>query len=205
MLLFTFVIIGVTGVILYFTPPGRIARWTGWNFLWMSKDQLEGVHTVCSFLFLLASVVHIVLNWKSMLQYFKSGLSLISGYRKRYTREFLLALLLSLVVFLGSYLPFTPFKDIIDAGSRLKKSWGKSQMEAPVPGAEALTLKEFAFRVLKADAGTVIKKLTSCGIHVRRPDQTLKDVAALNDCSPADLYRMMLPAREKGVEISAPH
>ena len=40
----TFLGLAVTGIVLFFTPPGRIANWGGWDWLALSKYQWAGLH-----------------------------------------------------------------------------------------------------------------------------------------------------------------
>lgn len=191
-LLFDFFIMTVTGVILYFTPPGRIARWTSWIFLGMSKDQLEGIHTISSFAFLFFSLVHIfVLNRKAMWSYIKIRRKEFQQKRIKHKYEFLLAFVLCIVLFIGSYIPFTPFRDVIDTGDYLKKSWGKASSEAPVPNAESLTLKEFSKILFKKEASDVITILKSRSLQVESETQKIKEIARINRVSPEQIYRIV--------------
>lgn len=36
---FAFVVIAISGVILYIVPPGRVANWTNWQLLGLGKEQ----------------------------------------------------------------------------------------------------------------------------------------------------------------------
>ena len=59
-----------TGVILFVVPPGRIANWTGWTLIGLTKHQWIGLHDWFSVIFIAASVFHIYLNWiKTYLQF----------------------------------------------------------------------------------------------------------------------------------------
>ncbi len=39
MVTWSFAVLTVTGIVLYIVPQGRIAYWTLWSFLGLSKDQ----------------------------------------------------------------------------------------------------------------------------------------------------------------------
>ncbi|MCP4148046.1 MAG: DUF4405 domain-containing protein [bacterium] len=189
---FNFIVMTLTGLILYITPPGRIARWTAWVFLGMSKDQLEGIHTVSSILFFAAALFHIFLyNRRIFWSYIKKQTSELKKLRRRCVREFTLALVLSVLIFIGSLIPFSPFSDIIDIGDDLKKSWGDSSMEAPVSGAEKLSLKEVSERLIKRDVSEVITQLRADSLKVENESQTLKEISRNNNLSPAELYEII--------------
>ncbi|MCP4220830.1 MAG: DUF4405 domain-containing protein [bacterium] len=187
-----FMVMSVTGIILYFTPPGRIARWTDWIFVGMSKDQLEAIHTISSFAWFIAALLHVFLyNRKVMWGYIKKKTTHLEVLRRKYRREMVTALLLTIVFFVGTYIAVVPFSSVIDIGDALKKSWGDKSLEAPVPGAESLTLKEFSLRVLNLDAAKARELLQAEGFSVKNADQKLKEIARLNGCSPARIYEVL--------------
>lgn len=195
-LLFNSIVMAVTGLILYFTPQGRLARWTDWSFMGMTKDQLEGIHTVSSFLFLAAAVIHVVVfNWRVIRGYLKHAGQRLNLRRLKYKTEFIAAVIFSLVIFLGTFYALPPFGNIVDWGDQLKNSWGDGQVEAPVPGAEKLSLDDFSKKVLKADVKVVIAYLKSKSLNVDHKEQIFKDVAARNECSPARLYELLKSGR----------
>jgi len=182
----------ITGVVLYFTPLGRIARWTDWSFLAMSKDQLEAIHTTSSFVFLIAALFHIfTFNWRTFLHYFKARINALTQKVMKYRKELMTALILSVIIFMGTYYYLPPFSTLVDWGDQLKKSWAKGTEEAPVPGAEDLTLEEFSHRVLNLDTATVINYLRSQHLQVEDEKQSIEKIAHTNHISPSTLYQIM--------------
>jgi len=186
-LFFSSIIMVFTGLILYFTPPGRVAKWINWTFLGFSKEQLEAVHTISSFAFLIASIFHIfVYNWKIMWAYIKR--KAIKGIR--YKKELITSFLLSIFIFIGSYFLFQPFEAIMDFGETLKNSW-ETEKSAPIPHAEDLTIKEFSQKILGAKSSEVIDFLKSKGIKIKNENDTIREVSDLNKKTPADIYDIM--------------
>ena len=59
-----FVVLGLSGAMLYASPRGRVANWTDWTLLGLEKGQWEGLHLNGSLLFLIVAVLHLVLNWR---------------------------------------------------------------------------------------------------------------------------------------------
>ncbi len=64
-----FMLLCVTGLILFLEPHGRVAYWTRWCFLGLEKDQWGNIHIISGFLFLIAGAFHLYYNWKAILGY----------------------------------------------------------------------------------------------------------------------------------------
>jgi hypothetical protein len=191
-LCFTFFILAITGIILYITPQGRIARWNGWTLLGMTKDQLEGVHTISSFFFIAAVLAHLLIfNFKVIIGYLRNVRQKINLLWPKRKKEFYAAMILTLVFFFGTLNSLPPFGNLVKLGDDLKKSWSHSKEEAPVPGAEKYTLEDFSIKVLSSEIKEVISFLKSKGIVISDKKQRLKDIATKNRCSPADLYEIL--------------
>jgi len=62
-----FFVMSVTGIAAYIVPQGRIAYWTDWHFLGLSKVQWGNIHIISSLLFIVAGSFHIWFNWKPLL------------------------------------------------------------------------------------------------------------------------------------------
>jgi hypothetical protein len=66
-----FLIMAVTGLVLYVVPQGRIAYWTNWTFLNLTKSNWGDVHILSSILFIIAGAFHIYFNWKPLMNYLR--------------------------------------------------------------------------------------------------------------------------------------
>ena len=69
---FSFILMTVTGLVLFFAPSCRIARDTSWSVLGYNKDQWIDVHVWFSIVFVIASIFHIYFNWAVLVCYFKA-------------------------------------------------------------------------------------------------------------------------------------
>ncbi|MFZ9024148.1 MAG: DUF4405 domain-containing protein, partial [Anaerohalosphaeraceae bacterium] len=118
---FSFIILAVTGVILYITPPGRVANWTNWTFWGLSKHQWIAVHICFCTLFLIASILHIWLNFKPLISYFFSKAKTASALRL----EWILAIAICGIFCIGALRPFIPFSSLLELNTRIKFSWEK--------------------------------------------------------------------------------
>jgi hypothetical protein len=182
-IIIAFIIMSVSGIILYFAPPGRIAFWSEWTFIALTKEQWQAVHTLFTFIFVFAAAFHIYFNWSVITSYLKKRMN--EGMRRR--NELILASVFSVIVLSLTVGNFPPFSSVMDIGEDLSNSWSDENTEPPVPHAELLTLNEFA-EVIKMDVVELINNLQKNGIDVNGTDLTVKELAALNDLTPQDIY-----------------
>ena len=108
--------LAVTGVVLFFTPPGRVANWGGWACWGLSKYQWAGLHIWFSLLFLVLALVHICYNWKCLMGYFKDQTRRHLALRW----EWGAALLLIWVMSAGTVTGMVPFSSFLRWHSTVK-------------------------------------------------------------------------------------
>ena len=118
-LVFVGIILLVSGVVLYISPPGRVAQLTSWHLLGLDKEQWSAVHTLSSYMGVIFSVVHLVLNWKRLTCYLWNRAS--RAYELK--AELIVGTLLAVVVFVGSAMALPPFSTVMDVGEALTDSW----------------------------------------------------------------------------------
>jgi len=187
-----FVALAVTGMVLFVTPPGRVAHWTGWRLFGLTKDHWGALHIWFALLFLIASGFHIWLNWRSLLSYFKSRLTRRFALR----REWTLALATSGMVAAGTLAEFPPFSSLIALNETIKNSWEKSGERAPIPHAELLSLRELASEA-GADLETMVARLKTEGIAVESPKSIVRDLADEHGITPLQLYNIAIRESER--------
>jgi len=192
-LLLAFLMLLVSGLVLYISPPGRVANWTDWRILGLTKRGWENQHTIFSFAFAILSVFHLfVINWNAFLSYLKT--KKIQGLKS--PKEFLASLVLFLVLAAGTIYAVQPFSAIIDFGNRISESWEEQDRQPPVPHAEAITLVELALQPgLGGDAEALKTKLTEAGFSVSSVDETLAEIAERNNTIAEKLYRHIAPEK----------
>jgi len=190
-----FVGLVLTGVVLYVTPPGRIANWTGWRLVWLTKEQWGALHICFAAGFLVAAGFHIYLNWRPLLNYFKSRLTRHFALRG----DWVLALVLFGVFWVGTLAEIPPFSSLVALNETIKNSWDEEDVRAPMPHAELLTLAELAAEV-GADLDAVIARLRAKGIAVESAAIVVGDLAQAHGLTPRALYDIAVgPAgRERG-------
>ncbi len=177
-----------TGVILFVIPPGRIANWSGWTLLGLTKHQWVGLHDWFSIIFVAASIFHVYLNWKPLVSYFKNKVSKAFALRI----EWAFALVICCIIFLGTLVDIKPFSSLLAWNENIKHSWDISQQQAPIPHAELLTLTELSEQVQDVSLETMLTNLKSRGIEVTSPDVVLGDLAEAHKMTPSHLYYIAL-------------
>jgi len=189
-LTWSFLIIFISGIVLYIAPPGRIANWTIWTLFGFSKAGWQAIHTIFSYTFVILSIFHLfTLNWKAFWSYLISKSS--KGLKKQ--KELLVSLVLISVIFLGTYFNTQPFKAVIDFGEWTTESWETESETPPVPHAEILTLQELAGKYIPMSADSILLVIKQKGLKADSIGQTIKSLSELNSITPAMLYSVISP------------
>ena len=192
-----FLILTISGGVSYVVPHGRIAYWTDWSFLGLTKTNWADIHLIGSVLFLLAGGVHVYLNWKPLARYFvgrvKGSFAL--------TQEVGVTALVALLIVLSAIYRIPPLSYISDLGESAKNSWVSREYEPPFGRAELLSFKSFC----KKQDIPLQKALTELGINgvlVRDPQTTLAEAAKSNGTSPLRLYMIIKRFEGKAVRTA---
>ncbi len=180
-----FVMLLVTGVVLYISPRGRVANWVQWTFWGLTKDQWTSVHTNAAILFILASLIHLLYNWKVFWSYLFSKVS--SGLHRG--RELVTAVVLALVVFAGSYFELPPFQTVMDLNMDIKNYWEAKSQNAPIPHAEELKMGLFAQQI--GVSPPQIRKVLEDAGYQPEPGMTLKEIAEQKGAAPSELLDLI--------------
>jgi len=185
-LFLSFLVITISGIILYVAPPGRIARWTSWQMLWLNRGQWEDLHTLFSYLFIIFGLFHLFLfNWKLFFSYIRSRLN--SGLNRK--REMIFALLTFLVVFVLTIIKIPPIYSVMELGNSISATWGMKDGTPPVPHAEEMTLKEISRELLRTDPDEVAACLKKTGYTVNDVNMVFEDIARENGVAASELFR----------------
>ena len=190
----SFIGMAFTGVILFVVPPGRVANWTGWTLIGLTKHEWIGLHDWFSIIFVAASVIHLYLNWKPFVSYFKSKATKAFSLRA----EWMAALVVCAVVFVGTLSDIRPFSSLLEWNENIKHSWENPQQRAPIPHAELMSLNELAKQVQGVDLETMLGNLKSEGIEVESADIALGKLAEAYNTTPVRLYNIALGQSDPG-------
>jgi hypothetical protein len=193
-LTYSFIVILISGILLYMSPPGRYAHWVEWKILGFTKEGWQALHTVFSYTFVILSIFHLFfINWKSFLSYLKSKKQ--SGLNRK--REFFISTVLTLIFFFGIIFSIQPFKSVMVLGEYLTGSWEKVEEVPPVPHAELFTINQLAVQLNYTSVDEITRKLTIHEIKFENTDkQTLLDIAGLNNTTPIAIYELITKKQE---------
>ena len=142
--------------------------------------------------FVVASVLHILLNGKALLSYFSANVKSAGRFRL----EWIAALILCGIVWWGSLKPFVPFSALLDLNEQMKRSQPPSATQPPVPHAELLTIAELA-KQAEVDTETILQNLRSRNIEASEAD-IFGDIAERENLSPNELYGIAIGQPSSG-------
>jgi len=188
----SFVVLALSGLVLYVAPPGRVANWSIWRLGLLSKAQWQAVHTIFAFLFIVAGSFHLYYNWKVLTAYLRTKID--EGRRMK--RELLSAVAMGAVVLSLTIGGVPPFSSVMDAGDELKNAWATPTKEPPIPHAEELTVDKLA-ETAKVPVVQARENLQKRGVVVERADMTVKEIAAANSLTPEQVYQRMYAEGQK--------
>jgi hypothetical protein len=188
---FIWMLLLFTGIVLYFSPPGRVAHWVDWRFLGLLKEEWQAIHTVFAFIFIIIGALHLYYNWVVFWSYLKSKVA--GGIKMR--RELIWSSCLVMITLLLILLKIPPFQTVMDFGEFLSNSWSNEQTEPPVPHAELLTLSEYADKTDK-DLLELTKSLTHLKIQPLDTSMTIEEIAKKNELSPQELIAKLSPTHQ---------
>lgn len=181
----SFLIMAVSGLILFIVPEGRIANWHDWRFLGLTKNQWGDMHISTSLLFVLAGAWHIWINWRALVSYFRNR-----KYKTLQLKpELSIAALTTIFFTVGAVYSVPPVSYVLSLNDAIKQSWIHGPQDEPVINhAEAM---QFAAFLQKADIepAAAIAELERQGLRINAPDEKLADIARNNRTSPAEIYK----------------
>jgi len=191
-LFLSFVLLMLTSIILYIVPHGRVAYWSDWHLWGISKTEWGNLHINLGVLFLIAFVFHLYFNFKMIMAYLKNKAKEL----RIFTSSFNAALLLTLLVCIGTYFMIPPMNYVIDLGNFFTEKADVKYGEPPYGHAELSSLKIFARRV-NLDFEKAKELLDNGGITYENDKQTIEEIAKANKLTPQDVYEIMKPAEIK--------
>lgn len=197
--LISFLLLVLTSVILYIVPPGRIAYWSDWHLWGLSKTEWGNLHINLGVLFLLAIFLHIYYNWKPILNYLKDKARKVTVF----TVDFNAALVITIIVGLGTYFMIPPFSTVLLIGESIKDAGALKYGEPPFGHAELAPLDSLVQKT-GLDLENSLEKLRAAGIQFDNRKEIFLDIAKKNKVTPKALYNLMKPAEIPGEEKPLP-
>jgi hypothetical protein len=197
--LLSFIFLALTGIMLFFSPHGRVAYWSGWRMFGLSKEQYVDLHTTLMVLFLVAGIWHTVLNWRAIVGYLKDR----SKKLKLFTPGFSVALVLSGLFIVGPLVGLFPFQQFLNIGEGIKDYWEATRGSPPWGHAELSPLGRFCRRMedfvrledqrpVTIDCDEALAALREAGVEVKDESQQLLEIARANSTTPQALAEIIL-------------
>jgi hypothetical protein len=194
--LFGFLIMSITGLMLYIVPQGRIAYWVNWEMLGLSKTEWGNIHIISSILFITAGAFHIYFNWRILINYFRDKIT--KGLKLK--RELAVTAIVSLILIIGAIYNIPPISYLLDLNEYIKNQWIVSQdYEPPYGHAEETSFKIFT-RKMDIPLADAVQELKANGIVIDNTGLSLLEIAEANKISPMDIY-LLIKKYEPIVEI----
>lgn len=179
----TFLILAFSGIVLYFSPKGRVANWIDWTIVGLTKEGWVGLHTITAMLFLLSIILHIYLNWNPLMNYLRDKL------RKsvKLKTELAISIVLTGLFFFGAIFELPPFWKLVDITEQIDNYWELKSTSPPIPHAEDMTLSELA-QLRNEPVDSLLYRLKTHNIAVTDTNTILGDIAEQYDRKPYIIY-----------------
>lgn len=190
LLVWMFLVLLVSGVVLYLAPPGRIAHWTHWRLLGLTKEAWQAVHTVSSLVFVVGGLLHLLkFNWGAVTSYLRRSRQ---GH-PAFFGSVIASAAIAAVVIVGTVAEVPPFVSVMDLGREASASWAEPAEGPPVPHLEEASLTDVAHR-FGIEPAEAVRHLAARGVEVTDPSASLRQIAERARTSPAHLYRILTAA-----------
>ncbi len=176
----------ITSVVLYILPAGRVAFWSNYQLLGLSKTEWGNIHITVGVLFVVMGAIHIYFNWRPITAYIKNSAKEFTIF----TKSFNIALLLSLYVSIGTLYSLPPMNYIISLGEYFTTAANEKYGEPPYGHAELSSLKMFCRR-MNIDLGKSLELLKQAGVAVKGAGQSIAEISKDNKRTPQQLYNII--------------
>ncbi len=195
----SFVAMSLSGIAAFIVPQGKVAYWTNWTFLGLSKTQWGNIHITTSVLFLIAGIWHTCYNWTPLMQYLKG----IPGRVTASSRDLALAVLITVFFTVGAVTKTPPLNYILNFNNWIKESWVKTPADDPPFGhAELLSLKGFC-KKMYIDTPEALRELRQAGMSITDENMTVDQIATTNKVTPAKVYQIIKQLERPDVPTAA--
>jgi hypothetical protein len=185
--LVSFILLMLTGIILYIVPHGRVAYWTKWTLFGLEKDQWGNIHIFSGLLFLVAGGFHLYYNWKPLINYLSNKME--TGLR--YQRELMVTSLIFLWILASGIWSLPPLAYVADLGEAIKSSWVTSaELEPPFGHAELVSLKTLC-KKQGIPLDQAMAELREAGFKVDNPGKIVGDIADSKGTSGMRVYEVI--------------
>lgn len=182
LLALSFLVAAVSGSVLFITPRGRVANWTGWTVAGLTKHEWAALHINACLLMLIGAIVHLVLNWRIFWSYIQKK---SAGFNLKW--EMAASVLITGAVVAGTLYEVPPLTATAAWNEWMKNYWEGASSAGPVPHAEEFTLARLA-QTTELSAANLVTALKEEGIAVEGENMTIAELAQRNGMVPSQIY-----------------
>ena len=183
----SFILLSLTGIILYIEPHGRVAYWTQWQLFALEKDQWGAIHIFSALLFLLAGGFHLYYNWKPLIRYLTGKIETAL----RHKRELSISSLIFIWIIVSGIWSLPPLSYLTRLEETIKNAWVDApELEPPFGHAELASLRTFC-RKQRIPLDQALSELRKAGFTVGSPGDTLLEIAGSKGTSGMGLYEVI--------------
>jgi len=177
--------IGGQWLVLFVSPPGRVANWTNWAVLGLTKHEWVQVHVCFSTLFLTVAVFHLVLNWRPLMNYLKNRVTLRIGFRWEWVVHCFCAAR-------STAAPGRRAAVLVPARPQRvsEAALGRPAPTRAIPHAELLTVEELAQKA-SVDLPTATARLAAKGLRDFSPTTIVDTLASKSGLSAQQIFLTM--------------
>lgn len=186
--LLSFILLIITSIFVYIKPQGKIANWANWEALGLDKGQWESLHTNLGLLFIVACLIHTILNWDRIMAYLKNKAKKV----RIFTGDFNIALFITLAITFMTLFELPPITAIQTFGESLKAAAADQYGTPPYGHAEDSTVQTFCRRT-RTDLNIAMKNLAAAKLESVSEEATLSEIAKANGLTPQQVYNVINP------------
>ncbi|OEU65571.1 MAG: hypothetical protein BA863_01540 [Desulfovibrio sp. S3730MH75] len=197
---FSIILMALTSVVLYLVPQGRVVYWANWKLIGLNKEQWTNMHICIGVLFLIASILHIWLNWKPIMAYLKKK----AGASNFSSPAFFISLFITLYVTIGTIAGVPPMKQVLEFSEHLKDQGAREYGTPPYGHAELSSLGVFCTR-MGLDVDKAVASLKAAKVDIKSPKQSIKEIAEKAGLTPKELHEIILEDQQGAANKTESH
>ena len=185
-LFFSLFFMMLTALVVFIEPSARVASWSNWTFLGLSRPRWDGAHLGMGLLFVAAAFVQLMLNREELFNLLRND----DGALVIFTKPFLLGLAVTVILFAGALAGLPPVGQLVALSGYFKERAEDTYGEPPYSMAERSTLENFARR-MGMDGDKALALLRLRNIKAESASLTLAEIARQNGVAPGGVFEAL--------------
>jgi len=124
-MLYSFLIMVVSGVMLFISPFGRLSMMIKWEMLGLGKMEYQALHLIFMLIFTIAGLLHIFFNFKAIKNYLKNKSKKVVVF----TSTNIIAILITAGFFYATVKHVEPLESFVKMNKSFNDYWIKDYKE----------------------------------------------------------------------------